>query len=165
MREHPSRQPLADLRDELLAGAHCLYDPQLHSGPPDLEAEDLADRAAREAVAREVCTSCPVRAACLVYALRTRPADGVWAGFTADQVAAAADAATDPRSGSDAGPDGHTAGARFVRTGSLKRPRRTAAKHDAEAAPNRSRDRRDLRTDASSSLPGQPFGVELPGVA
>ncbi|MGH3500943.1 MAG: WhiB family transcriptional regulator [Nocardioidaceae bacterium] len=94
MTDHPSRLPLPELRDELLAGAHCLYDPQLHSGPPDPDAEDPADRAAREAVAREICASCPVRAACLVYAIRTRPDDGVWAGFTANQIAAAADAAT-----------------------------------------------------------------------
>ena len=40
---------------------------------------------ARIAVAREVCASCPVRLACLAYTLRTRPAAGVWAGFTPEE--------------------------------------------------------------------------------
>jgi Transcription factor WhiB len=39
-------------------------------------------------VAREVCASCRVRLACLAYTLRTRPAPGVWAGFTPDEIAA-----------------------------------------------------------------------------
>jgi WhiB family redox-sensing transcriptional regulator len=32
--------------------------------------------------AKEICATCPVREACLEYALETRPADGVWGGLT-----------------------------------------------------------------------------------
>ncbi len=39
---------------------------------------------------------CPVRLACLAYALRTRPAAGVWAGFTAEEITALAAAANRP---------------------------------------------------------------------
>ena len=39
---------------------------------------------------------CPVRVACLAYALRTRPAAGVWAGFTPDEIAALVAAANRP---------------------------------------------------------------------
>lgn len=82
-----ARMPLARLRDEVLSGAQCMYDPYLHTGP-DVEEEPEADRAVREAVAREVCAACPARMACLVYALRIRPVAGVWAGFTAEELTA-----------------------------------------------------------------------------
>ena len=76
----------------------CLCDPELFTGPTDIEPEDepAQDRAARIAVAREVCASCPVRLACLAYTLRTRPAAGVWAGFTPEEVAALVAAANRP---------------------------------------------------------------------
>lgn len=32
--------------------------------------------------AKEICATCPVREACLEYALETRPADGIWGGLT-----------------------------------------------------------------------------------
>lgn len=81
------RLPIEDLRDECLTGADCLYDPELHDGPAGVvEAPD--ERAARVEVAKEVCAGCPVLDACLAYALRTRPASGVWAGHTADELAA-----------------------------------------------------------------------------
>jgi WhiB family transcriptional regulator, redox-sensing transcriptional regulator len=35
--------------------------------------------------AREVCWSCPVRAACLHYALATRQPYGIWGGLTEDE--------------------------------------------------------------------------------
>jgi transcription factor WhiB len=87
------------LRDMVVAGdPGCLCDPELFTGPAGIEPEDepADDRAARIAVAREVCASCPVRLACLAYALRTRPAAGVWAGFTADEIAALVAAANRP---------------------------------------------------------------------
>jgi len=90
---------LRTLRDLVLAGdPGCLCDPELFTGPAGVEAEDEppADRAARIAVAREVCASCPVRWPCLVYALRTRPAAGVWAGFTSDEIGALVAAANRP---------------------------------------------------------------------
>jgi len=35
--------------------------------------------------AKAICESCPVREACLEFALATRPADGVWGGLTAGE--------------------------------------------------------------------------------
>lgn len=90
---------LRGLRDVVMAAdPGCLCDPELFTGPADMNAEDEPpeDRAARIAVAREVCASCPVRLSCLAYALRTRPAAGVWAGFTADEIAGLATAANRP---------------------------------------------------------------------
>jgi WhiB family redox-sensing transcriptional regulator len=90
---------LRGLRDVVLAAdPGCVCDPELFTGPADIETENEPpeDRAARIAVAREVCASCPVRLACLAYALRTRPSAGVWAGFTADEIAALAVAANRP---------------------------------------------------------------------
>jgi len=90
---------LRGLRDLILDGdPGCLCDPELFTGPADIEPENEppGDRAARIEVAREVCASCPVRFACLAYALRTRPAAGVWAGFTCDEVTALVTAANRP---------------------------------------------------------------------
>jgi len=84
---------LRALRDAVLEGdPGCLCDPELFTGPAGIEAEDEPeqDRAARIEVARQVCASCPVRQPCLAYALRTRPAAGVWAGFTAEEIAVTA---------------------------------------------------------------------------
>jgi WhiB family redox-sensing transcriptional regulator len=90
---------LRRLRDMVVAGdPGCICDPKLFTGPADIEPEDepADDRAARIAVAREVCASCPVRLACLAYTLRTRPAAGVWAGFTPEEIAALVAAANRP---------------------------------------------------------------------
>lgn len=84
---HVSRLPLADLRDACLTGAECLHDPELHDGPdPRTTIEHPDARAAREDVAKAVCEDCPVRPACLEYALRVRPKHGVWAGLTAEEL-------------------------------------------------------------------------------
>jgi hypothetical protein len=84
----------------------CLCDPELFTGPTDVEPEDepAEARDARIAVARDVCASCPVRLACLAYTLRTRPAAGVWAGFTPDEIGGLVAAANRP-----ARPRRHTA--------------------------------------------------------
>ena len=90
---------LRRLRDMVVAGdPGCLCDPELFTGPTGIEPEDepADDRAARIAVAREVCAACPVRLACTAYALRTRPAAGVWAGFTPDEITALVAAANRP---------------------------------------------------------------------
>jgi hypothetical protein len=90
---------LRHLRDTVLAGdPGCVCDPELFTGPTDIEPENEPpeDREARIAVAREVCASCPVRLACLTYTLRTRPAAGVWAGFIPDEIAALVAAANRP---------------------------------------------------------------------
>lgn len=78
-----------DLRGEPIEGAQCRFDPDLHTGPDGYESPD--ERAAREVVAAEVCQSCPLRGACFELAMRTRPEYGVWAGFTAAELAALAD--------------------------------------------------------------------------
>ena len=78
-----------DLRGIPISGAQCRFDPDLHTGPDVDESPD--ERAARERVAAEVCRSCPVRGACFEVAMRTRPEFGVWAGFTAAELAALAD--------------------------------------------------------------------------
>jgi len=62
----------------------CAVQPDLFFGPDVTEDEPPGEHAARVAVAREVCASCPVRLACLGFALRTRPEAGVWAGLDAD---------------------------------------------------------------------------------
>lgn len=93
------RLSLRRLRDEVLCGdPACLCDPELFIGPAGIEenAEPEDERAARVAVAREMCAGCPVRLPCLAYALRTRPAAGVWAEFTADEISALATAAGRP---------------------------------------------------------------------
>jgi len=105
------------LRDMVVAGEPgCMCDPELFTGPADIEPEEepADDRAARITVAREVCASCPVRLACLAYTLRTRPAAGVWAGFTPEEIAALVAAANRPA-----------------------RPRRSTALHPASAEPAR----------------------------
>lgn len=75
-----------DLRGEPIEGAQCRFDPDLHTGPDGQEPPD--ERAAREVVAAEVCESCPLRGACFELAARIRPEHGVWAGFTATELAA-----------------------------------------------------------------------------
>lgn len=43
--------------------------------------EKRGEKLAREAVAKRICATCPVRALCLDYALTTREAHGVWGGL------------------------------------------------------------------------------------
>lgn len=80
----PARRPDARIRDvlaELSAGAGCLFDPELHDGPAD-GFEDVEERAAREAVAVDVCGDCPLLAVCRRYVARVQPPSGVWAELT-----------------------------------------------------------------------------------
>ncbi|MEU4827130.1 WhiB family transcriptional regulator [Actinomadura sp. NPDC023710] len=78
-----------DLRGKPITGAQCRFDPDLHTGPEVAESPD--ELAARELVAAEVCQSCPLRGACFELATRIRPEYGVWAGFTAAELAALTD--------------------------------------------------------------------------
>lgn len=83
----PGLPPLSmrGLRDLIYSdNPACADDPAVFFGPDADEDEPAAERAERVAVAREICASCPVRLACLAYALRTRPAFGVWAGHDAE---------------------------------------------------------------------------------
>ncbi|HEY3683560.1 MAG TPA: WhiB family transcriptional regulator [Streptosporangiaceae bacterium] len=75
--------------DVLAAGADCLFDPELHDSPGD-QVEAAPDRAAREAVAVEVCEDCPMLAACRRYVADVQPVSGVWAALTPDDRAAPA---------------------------------------------------------------------------
>jgi len=95
----PPTLALRALRDAILDGdPGCACDPELFTGPAGIEPDDepADERAARITVAREVCGACPVRLACLAYALRTRPAAGVWAGLTPEEITALAAAANRP---------------------------------------------------------------------
>jgi WhiB family redox-sensing transcriptional regulator len=38
-----------------------------------------------EEIAKRICSECPVREACLDYALRMREPEGIWGGLTADE--------------------------------------------------------------------------------
>ncbi|MGI5324077.1 WhiB family transcriptional regulator [Actinomadura nitritigenes] len=78
-----------DLRGEPITGAQCRFDPDLHIGPDAEETPD--ERAARELVAKQVCETCPLRGACLELAMRIRPEYGVWAGFSAAELATLTD--------------------------------------------------------------------------
>ncbi|MFG1998306.1 WhiB family transcriptional regulator [Spirillospora sp. NPDC048911] len=79
-----------DLRGEPIEGAQCRFDPELHTGPDALTEETPEDREVREAVAIGVCETCPLRQACFEYAVATLPEFGIWAGFTAEEIAALA---------------------------------------------------------------------------
>ncbi|MFF0249591.1 WhiB family transcriptional regulator [Streptosporangium sandarakinum] len=80
---------LADAWSVLAEAGECRYDRDLHAGPN--HPEGAHERAARVQVAREVCGPCPVRALCLAYALTVRPATGVWAACTAEEIGHLAD--------------------------------------------------------------------------
>ncbi|MFG1751444.1 WhiB family transcriptional regulator [Streptosporangium sandarakinum] len=80
---------LADAWNVLAEAGECRYDRDLHADPDHPESEQ--ERAARVQVAREVCGSCPVRALCLAYAVTVRPATGVWAARTAEEIGHLAD--------------------------------------------------------------------------
>lgn len=54
-----------------------------HADPDLWFAERGEDKRQREAV--RICVVCPVRAACLAYALSMRPQAGIWGGTTEDQ--------------------------------------------------------------------------------
>jgi WhiB family redox-sensing transcriptional regulator len=60
----------------------CAARPELFFGPDGHEPP--AEHAERVTAARGLCASCPVRLACLAYALKTSPENGVWAGHDAD---------------------------------------------------------------------------------
>ncbi|MEU5880878.1 WhiB family transcriptional regulator [Spirillospora sp. NPDC047279] len=78
---------ITDLRGEPIEGAQCRFDPELHTGPDVFTQESAEDREVREAVAIGVCETCPLRQACFEYAVTTMPESGVWAGFTAEEIA------------------------------------------------------------------------------
>ncbi|MFC6083711.1 WhiB family transcriptional regulator [Sphaerisporangium aureirubrum] len=86
---HPSALAGLGAPGTLTENAECVYDPELHVGPAG--GESAEDKAAREAVARDVCASCPARLVCGIYALKARPTSGVWAGMTVAEINTAAE--------------------------------------------------------------------------
>jgi len=66
------------------ANPACTGRPELFFGPDSFEDEPPAEHAARVEAAQKLCAACPVRLACLAYALKTRPETGVWGGHDAD---------------------------------------------------------------------------------
>jgi WhiB family redox-sensing transcriptional regulator len=71
--------PIADVWDWQLLGA-CRGADSARFFHPD--GERGASRGRREAAAKAVCASCPVRRECAAHALATREPYGVWGGFT-----------------------------------------------------------------------------------
>ncbi|MGH3713589.1 MAG: WhiB family transcriptional regulator [Micromonosporaceae bacterium] len=71
--------PIADLWDWQLRGA-CRGADTAQFFHPD--GERGPSRSRREARAKSVCHSCPVRAECAAHALAVREPYGVWGGFT-----------------------------------------------------------------------------------
>ncbi|MFF5111586.1 WhiB family transcriptional regulator [Streptosporangium sp. NPDC000509] len=60
----------------------------LFTTPDVFEPEPETARREREAAAKRICATCPARSQCLAYALFTRPAEGVWAALTAEEIRA-----------------------------------------------------------------------------
>lgn len=90
---------LASLKEAVLSGdPACVCDPELFTGPTDidLEEEPALEQAARLDAARDICAACPVRVACLAYALRVKPDAGMWSGLTAAEIKFVAAAARRP---------------------------------------------------------------------
>ena len=70
------------LRRLQAVGSCRTADPDLFFGP---EGELVTAWKARVAAAKAVCAGCPVRGACLEYALDTRQAFGIWGGTDEDE--------------------------------------------------------------------------------
>ena len=70
------------LRRLQAAGSCGTADPDLFFGPA---AELVTDYKTRVAKAKAVCAGCPVRDACLAYALDTRQEYGIWGGTDEDE--------------------------------------------------------------------------------
>jgi WhiB family transcriptional regulator, redox-sensing transcriptional regulator len=82
-RRNPARRPALPSAPASLADAACKgADTDLFFGP---DAEFVSARQQREAEAKAICARCPVRDACLAYALDTREAYGIWGGLNEDE--------------------------------------------------------------------------------
>ena len=82
-RRNPPRRAALPAPPPALVGAACKgADPDLFFGP---DAEFVTGRQEREAKAKAICAGCPVRDACLAYALDAREAYGVWGGANEDE--------------------------------------------------------------------------------
>ncbi len=74
--------PVADIWEWQFQGACRQADPDLFFHP---EGERGPRKAARDAAAKAVCSSCPVLAQCREHALAVREPYGVWGGLTEDE--------------------------------------------------------------------------------
>lgn len=89
MSPDPKTLPTARLRAALADHRlPCAKQPELFFEPDtaDRFGEKPAAKELRERSARVLCLSCPARTLCLELAVRERPAAGIWAGFTADEI-------------------------------------------------------------------------------
>ncbi|MGC5013140.1 WhiB family transcriptional regulator [Streptosporangium sp. DT93] len=69
------------------AGPACTgADADLFTAPDVFEPEPDTARQEREAAAKRICATCPARPQCLAYALDIRPAEGVWAGLSVEEI-------------------------------------------------------------------------------
>lgn len=50
--------------------------------PPDEKSERKDEKRAREARAKEICRTCPVKAPCLEFAISIRETNGIWGGLS-----------------------------------------------------------------------------------
>lgn len=86
MNDRHDEYDAADLLDDLINAEPACDSTMavLFTGSDD---ETDEERWTREATAKAVCqTRCPARAACLSYALALEPEEGVWAGYTAEEL-------------------------------------------------------------------------------
>ena len=82
-RRNPPRRAALRIAPPTLTGAACKgADLNLFFGP---DAEFVTARKQREAEAKAICAPCPVRDACLAYALDSRQEYGVWGGLNEDE--------------------------------------------------------------------------------
>jgi WhiB family redox-sensing transcriptional regulator len=82
-RRNPPRRPDLSAALSALAGAACKgADLDLFFGP---DAEFVTARQQREAQAKAICATCPVRPDCLTFALDTGQAFGTWGGLNEDE--------------------------------------------------------------------------------
>lgn len=82
-RRNPPRRPAVQAAPQGLTAAACKgADPDLFFDAP---AERVTAYKARVAKAKAVCAGCPVRAACLAYALDSGQDYGIWGGLTEDE--------------------------------------------------------------------------------
>ena len=82
-RRNPPRRPALPAPPRALGDGACKgEDPDLFFGP---DAEFVSARQVREEKAKAVCARCPVRDACLAYALDRREVYGLWGGLAEDE--------------------------------------------------------------------------------
>ena len=81
-RQNPPGQPPGRGVSALAAAACKGAGPGLFFGPA---AEFVSATTKREAAAKAICAGCPVRDACLAYALDTGQEYGIWGGLTEDE--------------------------------------------------------------------------------